>query len=851
MRPCELALRGFRSYRAEARFDWRGRRLVGIVGPIGAGKSSILDAIAFALYGKTPGVGRDTRSLIHQLCDECHVELVFEVDGQIWRAVRALRRRGQAGHQLEHLAADGADAPVLERVAGDRPMTARVEQLLGLDFDAFCRSVLLAQNRFAQLLRATPAERDRVLQGVFGYERVDALRQAARERIAGLAGQLDGLVRDRERIERAREALEGARTAEQRAGARARELEAATPRLERLDRERAEAEALGRELEAARTELRAIAAALPSHEEIAAAATAGRGADERLAAAERDLAAALADRDARRAELAQVEGRVGDPALLASFEELVRRHEEEAAALERAAAELQDAEASERAARDDERRAAEEVAGADRAVRGAEETDRAAQARLEEARAALERALHADMAATLRTSLAVGEPCPVCDRPVHELPPTRRAPKVDAARRALDRAQARAREAAEGLDGARSTHAAAIATLEAARRAHEEIRTRRTQLAATLEARRADHAATAAALAEHLGEGDPRALLGARIAELDAARARLDEATARLESALTARDEAARDAERARGAVVELASRLTHAWGRLGEDRRVPPEVDGLEAAFADVGEAIVVKADELAGRSAEAAALGRARREERAAALRALGLEPDADPAAELLAASRAHADALARLGELEAEVEAAGQLTEALERTERQLLVARTLEEDLRAGGFLTYLLATGRAELAAVGSHHLETLTDGAFRFTPEFRIEDLNAAGSVRAAESLSGGETFLASLALALGLAEIVARGGGRLDAFFLDEGFGSLDPEHIARAMDGIGRLVAGRADRLVVVVSHVEQMKQEIEDLIVLDKDDVTGDTRVIRGARLRDGTERPRPNV
>ena len=111
-------------------------------------------------------------------------------------------------------------------------------------------------------------------------------------------------------------------------------------------------------------------------------------------------------------------------------------------------------------------------------------------------------------------------------------------------------------------------------------------------------------------------------------------------------------------------------------------------------------------------------------------------------------------------------------------------------------------------------------------------------DLNAADRTRKADSLSGGETFLASLALALALAEMVARGGGRLDAFFLDEGFGSLDPEHLDRAMDGIGRLVADDDRRLVVLVSHVAEMREAVEDLIVLDKDDRTGDTVVVSGA-------------
>ena len=91
MRPRELTLRGFRSYRDEVTFDFRGRHLVGIVGPIGAGKSSILDGVAFALFGKTPRVQRDTKSLIHQLSDSAHVQLTFDVDGQMWQVTRALQ----------------------------------------------------------------------------------------------------------------------------------------------------------------------------------------------------------------------------------------------------------------------------------------------------------------------------------------------------------------------------------------------------------------------------------------------------------------------------------------------------------------------------------------------------------------------------------------------------------------------------------------------------------------------------------------------------------------------------------------------------------------------------------------
>src|SRR5262245_23464420 len=234
MRPRELTVQGFRSYRDRVTFDFRGRRLIGIVGPIGSGKSTILDAIVFALYGKTPAFERDTRSLINQLADGCHVELVFEVDGQIWRAQRALRRKGQSQHRLERLAKDAEDAEVLERALQERPMRQRVERLLGMGFDAFCRSVLLAQNRFAEFLKATPTDRNAVLKGVFGYERFDAALAAAKDRVRGAELELDALAREGTRLEEARERLSVARAEAAAAAERHAALDAARERLDAL-----------------------------------------------------------------------------------------------------------------------------------------------------------------------------------------------------------------------------------------------------------------------------------------------------------------------------------------------------------------------------------------------------------------------------------------------------------------------------------------------------------------------------------------------------------------------------------------------------------------------------------------
>jgi len=139
-----------------------------------------------------------------------------------------------------------------------------------------------------------------------------------------------------------------------------------------------------------------------------------------------------------------------------------------------------------------------------------------------------------------------------------------------------------------------------------------------------------------------------------------------------------------------------------------------------------------------------------------------------------------------------------------------------------------FSSWALAWWLERVLAQSTHRLETLSGGRYRFRLRSEINDgrraagleidvydayANAARSVR---SLSGGEKFLASLALALGLAEIIqSRGGGiELDALFIDEGFGSLDGETLEQAMRILNELGQGR---MVGLISHVDGMKQDI----------------------------------
>jgi DNA repair protein SbcC/Rad50 len=129
---------------------------------------------------------------------------------------------------------------------------------------------------------------------------------------------------------------------------------------------------------------------------------------------------------------------------------------------------------------------------------------------------------------------------------------------------------------------------------------------------------------------------------------------------------------------------------------------------------------------------------------------------------------------------------------------------------------------------AELVRGASQQLGRLTSERFGLCFEedqIRVVDLDNAGEVRSADTLSGGETFLASLALALELSAQVQRSVGAvsLDCLFIDEGFGSLDPDSIAIVADSIRGLQVG--GRMVGIITHLPDFIEQFDQRVFVEK--------------------------
>jgi DNA repair protein SbcC/Rad50 len=786
VRPLRVELEGIGSFRQRAELDLAGVDLFVLSGPTGAGKTTLLiDAMALALYGTVPRYEdrRLVAPIISQGANEGRVRLTFGVGGRTFTATRVVRRTKQGATTKEARLEEvtGGGSTVHAGTADE--VSAAVGGLLGLTFDQFCRSVVLPQGAFDRFLFAKPAERADLLIQLLDLGVHEEIGRRARALAAG---------------EQARAAAADRRLQGDLATADPAELDVLADRIAVLDglvdRCRTVQEQLDQLLDEGR-DLRARA-------DVAASDRDALGSLERpddvdaLAAATREAAAALTRAESARARAdTDLDAAEGARARLPDAEVLgtLTRTAHELTASEAAVPELETA-AAEAA------RAAEDAA-----------TDvTSASEQLAAARAGLDAARRDELVHTLRDGLHAGDDCPVCGTELAAEPPPAAADATEAATVELRLAEAELERRTVHQRVTDREHATAAARSTAAAERRDAARTARREALVRAGATDEEAAATVVSQVASADAAVRTARDADRVARQGVADTRRDLERARAqEGAAWSTFDAARDAVARLGPPSTDRQDLAAAWDTLlgWAERTRPGAVAAADEAAAQVREA----------RERYAAVRGTLVSDVEAVGVEVASGATVAEAVAEALATARArHATLTARVAEVRA-------VTEERDAARAEAGVAEHVGKLLRADGFERWLLARALGRLVDGASALLRDLTSGAYSLaldpTNQFLVVDHRSADEPRTVRSLSGGERFLASLALALALAdhvaELAADGAARLESLFLDEGFGTLDPDTLDVVAAALEEL--GARGRVVGIVTHVRDLAERL----------------------------------
>lgn len=857
-----LRMSAFASFAGETEIDFTrlGRDGIFLVtGDTGAGKTTIFDAISFALYGEASGgakrrQARGFRSDFAAPDTDTYVSLTFEARSKRWTVKRSPeylrpKKRGE-GMVKEGATAELRCLTTGEEWSGTKEVAERISEILVLTREQFSQTVMIAQGDFLKILQSGSAERKELLQQLFSTSVFSAVQRVLKQRNDECAAERALLSRcQREAAERlapiedypdkdllaeglsqndtARVLKEGGRMTaweknvlhesenalsaldEKRIGlvkriAEGRALNDTFQKLDAARKQEAALRAANDDVERSRAACalakRALAV-LPFERELESAAqmnqkTVEEGKAARLAFDRAEAALPKAEKEARKAAKA-AEGAdvmITDATRLEDVLPMLKLHRE--------------------AGKEKELREKELACAV---LRCNEEAELCQMAR---------NLFYRGQSAMLAETLREGQPCPVCGSPHHPCPAEKTAEHIG--RDDMEKAEKRRDEAERLVREAEMLYRRAM---EKQSEAEEKLKEQNVPVSARAEdilslargkRREAESLRAAAQKAvdgltkcreEARSAGERREKAGLRYREEQALIEKKREA---LMSELDNQGFAALKDYRAAMKPAEKVLQMEQIIRKFDEDA-------------AAVKRAIESLSVETAGKMP--CDVGR--------------FEGESERAAEEIEALRRRKERLYAV--YEGHFKALQAIEETVRRKEKMqgrwtvvndlyTLVAGQAEQKVKLS-FETYVQQYYFKRVTAAANKRLMLMTEGAFLLRVKEEARDMRSqagleldvfdrsTGKWRDVSTLSGGESFMASLALALGLSDVVQEESGavRLNTMFIDEGFGTLDENALKKAMELLSDLADGK--RQVGIISHVRELKERIDRQIVVKK--------------------------
>lgn len=863
MKPCTVEFQAFGPYAGHELVDFEklaARGLFLICGKTGTGKTMILDAITFALYGKSSGHGRDDFEAMR--CTNAafdvttYVRFTFENNGIYYRFERRLERKRKnlsASYMVWQKDENGTWTALFEN-AKEKMLNEKAEEIIGLSYEQFRQVIVLPQGQFEKFLTSDSADKEKILTSIFGEEKWQAVAQLMfeeaterRQQLKSLQEQISNSLQEEACetlaeleavIAQKKERLVTMEAAYQE-GACEKQIRALRDRLALVSRfqdlrrgkarvrayeekqhDRAEQE---KRIQDARRAEKVKELLLELHRAEAAQAerkTAVRAADQAAGQAKQQAEQILLQVTAqqqkndeieeKKAQKIQLTAKITDYESIAALEQNFQKQRKAAESA------LQEAE--------QEKQVYESYAPKLVMLHETYETD------MEEHRKLLAAYL-AGITGELAASLVEGQPCPVCGSREHPQKAVRT--EADTSKEHVEEKRAEADAVYQKLQQTMQKQEQAKKKYEEKQRLAQELQlakeTAYTRLA-EMQNNLIPEIGSLAELQKKLQQltdeiGKDTEKLQSLTKMLEQANNTVAETAAKAELARQEKELTQKKQEAAMQAVAKGLSE--HGFADIKEAEQLlmgEKELEGMRRQIADydagkkAAEEQVMRLQEELGRQQEP--------DEEACKTELARLEKLQETYAKETAVL---SETIRRLSEKADKLAQAGEgLEEKLLEAEQDLAFAKKLRGDAGTG-LQRYVLGILFSSVIAAANRMLSMVHGGRYRlFRSDEKAQGSNKRGlelkvydknseehEGRFVSTLSGGEKFLASLALSIGMSTIAQKSGIRIEALFIDEGFGSLDEDSITDAMQILGSIQ--QANGLVGIISHVQLLQERI----------------------------------